>query len=77
MESNTASIPKLAFKILDYLRRHPNAKDSVEGIADWWVGEDPSEVRRALETLVELRLVARRRSAAFDVYCARGEEWEE
>jgi len=58
----------LAFKILDYFRRHPQAKDSVEGIARWWVNEDPVEVRRVLDQLVDKNLVAKRRNANFDLY---------
>lgn len=61
---------QLAFKILDYLRRNPSAKDSVEGIAKWWVREDPVEVRRVLEKLVELDLVGKRSNASFDLYYA-------
>lgn len=61
---------QLAFKILDYLRRNPAAKDSVEGIARWWVQEDPVEVRRVLEKLAELNLVGKRSNAAFDLYYA-------
>ena len=64
---------QLAFKILDYLRRNPSAKDSVEGIARWWVQDDPVEVRRVLEKLAELNLVGKRSNAAFDLYYANGE----
>jgi hypothetical protein len=65
---------QLAFKILDYLRRNPSAKDSVEGIARWWVQEDPVEVRRVLEKLAELNLVGKRSNAAFDLYFATNGE---
>ncbi len=68
---------RLAFKILDYLRRNPAAKDSVEGIARWWVRDDPGDVRRVLEKLVDLNLVGKRSNAAFDLYFApNGEERE-
>lgn len=59
---------QLALQILDYLRRHPQAKDSVEGIARFWVSADPLEVRRALDKLVDLKLVAKRRNASMDLY---------
>lgn len=62
---------QLAFKILDYFRRHPDAKDSYEGIARWWVQGDPVEVHRVLERLVDLNLVAKRCNASFDLYYAR------
>lgn len=58
----------LALQILDYLRRHPQAKDSVEGIARFWVNADPVEVRRALDKLVDLRLVDKRANASMDLY---------
>jgi Fe2+ or Zn2+ uptake regulation protein len=58
----------LALQILDYLRRHPQAKDSVEGIAQFWVSADPIEVRRALDQLVDMKLVEKRSSAAMDLY---------
>jgi len=58
----------LALQILDYLRRHPQAKDSVEGIAQFWVSADPVEVRRALDRLVDMRLVEKRTKAAMDLY---------
>lgn len=61
---------QLAFKILDYFRRHPQAKDTVEGIARWWVQDDPVEVRRVLEKLVNLNLVGKRANASFDLYYA-------
>ena len=65
---------QLAFKILDYLRRNPSAKDSVEGIARWWVQDDPVEVRRVLEKLADLNLVGKRSNAAFDLYFATNGE---
>ena len=57
---------QLALQILDYLRRHPQAKDSVEGIARFWVNADPIEVRRALDKLVELKLVVKRANASME-----------
>lgn len=59
---------QLALQILDYFRRHPMAKDSVEGIARFWVSADPLEVRRALDKLVELKLVEKRKNASMDLY---------
>lgn len=64
---------QLALQILDYLRRHPQAKDSVEGIARFWVNADPIEVRRALDKLVELKLVVKRVNASMDLYSMEGE----
>jgi hypothetical protein len=61
---------QLAFKILDYFRRYPQAKDTVEGIAKWWVQDDAIEVRRVLDKLVDLDLVGKRSNAALDLYYA-------
>ena len=64
---------ELALQILDYFRRHPQAKDSVEGIARFWVSADPLEVRRTLDRLVELRLVEKRKNASMDLYSMSAE----
>lgn len=47
----------LAGEILDYLIRHPQAKDTVEGITEWWLLEQRIknaliEVKAALNELV-------------------------
>jgi Fe2+ or Zn2+ uptake regulation protein len=63
----------LVLQILDYLRRHPQAKDSVEGIAQFWVSADPVEVRRALDRLVDMKLVEKRSNAAMDLYSMSAE----
>ena len=64
---------ELAFRILDYFRRHPNAKDSVEGIALFWVGADPMDVRRVLDKLVNMKLVDRRENTSLDLYSVGSE----
>jgi hypothetical protein len=48
--------------ILGYLREHPAAMDSLEGIAEWWVMRrvvriEVEAVERALEGLVEAGVV--------------------
>ena len=35
----TPSLPSPAPEILDYLARHPEAQDTIEGILHWWVLE--------------------------------------
>jgi hypothetical protein len=50
-------LPKLARQILRYLREHPEAQDTVEGIMVWWVSERAikhwlPQVRRSLAVLV-------------------------
>jgi hypothetical protein len=34
---NEPSLPSPAPEILEYLSRHPNAQDTIEGILQWWV----------------------------------------
>lgn len=48
--------------IVDYLARSPQAADTAEGIAQWWMREmglevPPAAVEEALERLLELRLI--------------------
>ena len=79
MSLNVAEIgedSQLALQILDYFRRHPQAKDSVEGIARFWVNADPIDVRRALDKLVDLKLVEKRKNAAIDLYSMGAEKPE-
>jgi hypothetical protein len=50
-------LPKLALQILRYLREHPEAQDTLEGIMVWWVSDRAIKiwlphVRRSLKTLV-------------------------
>jgi hypothetical protein len=50
-------LPKLARHILRYLREHPEAQDTLEGIMVWWVSEQAikrwlPEARRSLAALV-------------------------
>jgi hypothetical protein len=56
------TVPALKHEILDYLAHAPNAGDTVQGIAEWWLLEQRirhtvAEVRRALEELVAEGLV--------------------
>lgn len=53
-------IQAIAKEIATYLKRHPQAADTPEGIRDWWLSSRPSsleEVKRALEYLVRRGLV--------------------
>ena len=55
-DSDSQSTHKVAEKIVEYLRRHPRAADTLEGIVDWWLlvaGEkvSASTVEDALEML--------------------------
>ena len=50
--------------VLTYLRMHPMAKDTIRGIAEWWVNEDLAIVEKAL-VLLEAEGVIEKKS---DVY---------
>lgn len=52
-ESSNHEIRRAAVAILNYLSDHPAAKDSVEGIAQWWTGEKPAVVKKALALLIK------------------------
>jgi len=63
-ESPLSDTSLLCQGILQYLREHPEAADSLEGIASWWLPasaySQPSEaVQRALERLVEEHRISR------------------
>lgn len=50
--SNSDRVQEVALAILAYLDSHPHAKDTLEGIAHWWVGAEVTLVRKALDILV-------------------------
>lgn len=50
----------LCGQIVKFFLGHPDAVDTLEGIADWWVQEDRRSIRDALDRLVALGLVVRR-----------------
>lgn len=57
MTSEETEIARLREAILDYLRRNPEAADTLGGIVNWWLPATPgrleaSRVERALEQLV-------------------------
>lgn len=72
-----ADIDELATEIAEYLARHPEAADSLDGIVHWWVGRQrfdcsATRVREALERLVARGLVRRWESGDGTCYYARG-----
>jgi hypothetical protein len=46
-------VRRTAIAILNYLRDHPKAKDTLEGIAKFWVGESEENVNEALALLIK------------------------
>ena len=56
-EQENKEILKAAIAILNYLRDHKHAKDNIEGIAQWWVGEKKSVVESALILLLDYEVI--------------------
>ena len=52
---------RVAIVILNYLRDHPQAKDSLQGIAKWWVGEETEVVEKALAFLLKDGIIKKKR----------------
>jgi hypothetical protein len=60
-----AMIDRLARAIVRYADAHPNASDTLEGVARWWVASDaehaPADVlQRALDRLTDRHVLTRR-----------------
>jgi hypothetical protein len=65
MPTDDERVLTLARGIEHYLKQHPNAADSLEGIQHWWLfrhryAEDTLQVERALERLIAEGVVVRR-----------------
>ena len=63
---------KTGHRILRYLLRHPNAQDTLEGIAEWWIMEEQiyqkyREVEEALKILVNQNLIVKTQYANSDI----------
>lgn len=64
MDAETTDVAAVAAAIRRYLRDHPNAADTLEGIALWWLSgnagnERLANVQRAIEQLVNRGEVVR------------------
>jgi DNA-binding PadR family transcriptional regulator len=67
------SLERLCYEILEYLDRHPQAQDTLEGIAEWWLMEqriqnEMNAVKRALRALLAQDLITERRAAGDRCY---------
>jgi Fe2+ or Zn2+ uptake regulation protein len=54
---------RVAQAILDYLRKHPDAQDTLAGIAEWWLPQDDinnrtATVKEALDELAAAGLIS-------------------
>jgi hypothetical protein len=53
---------EVARRIIDYLSKHPDAGDTLEGIAKWWLGleridESVEDVSKVIEDLIKSGLI--------------------
>ena len=58
----TDATQQIAYQILSYLAKNPDAQDTLKGISEWWLSEHPGRpniaaVKEVLASLVEEGLV--------------------
>jgi Fe2+ or Zn2+ uptake regulation protein len=63
MSKDRPSRSRIAQAILDYLREHPDAQDTLGGIAEWWLPQDDINnrtvtIKEALDELVAEGLIS-------------------
>lgn len=56
---------EVARRIIDYLSKHPDAGDTLEGIAKWWLGleridESVEDVSKVIEDLIKSGLIKKK-----------------
>ena len=61
-----AILSETAQAILDYLRRNPEAQDTLEGIVQWWLPEQHftprvATIREALQELIDAEFISEHR----------------
>lgn len=66
-------LPSPAPEILDYLARHPDAQDTIDGILRWWVLDASirkwtPRIAKAIAQLVERGFLEQKRSADGHVF---------
>jgi DNA-binding MarR family transcriptional regulator len=64
---------KIAYEILSYLAKNPNAQDTLDGIVEWWllaqhIERHVAKVKGALTELISRGLIEERRSEDSRVY---------
>ncbi len=69
----TPSLPSPAPEILDYLARHPEAQDTIDGILHWWVLDAcirkwAPKIAETVAQLVERGFLEQKRSADGNVF---------
>lgn len=65
--------PEIAREILHYLQVHPDAKDTLEGIAQWWLLKEWTErkfqqIEATISQLVSKGLIVERRRPGLPPY---------
>ena len=53
---------------MDYLKRFPDAKDSAEGIAKWWVKYPEQSVKKAIKELFQEKKLAKIDDGTTNIY---------
>ncbi len=55
------NVSEIAQEILDHLRKHPQAQDTLEGIGQWWIPSrmlsGSAAIKDALDELVDVGLI--------------------
>jgi hypothetical protein len=80
MDNNSQdSVGSIAEQVLSYLSRHPEAKDTIEGITEWWLLEQRIHVaemvvKKALADLVDRGLIVQNRAGDGKVYYSLNKE---
>ena len=72
-DASAANVWEIARTILRYLEAYPEAKDTVEGIAQWWLwrelpGQRLGEVERAVALLASKGLILETRREGVPTY---------
>ena len=62
LEDDSLELSRLESAISEYLLRHPQAADTLEGVFQWWLGEyaisaSREKISQALENLVQRGVV--------------------
>jgi hypothetical protein len=55
----TDATQQIAYHILAYLAENPDAQDTLKGISEWWLSEQPGRLNAAAVEEAVARLVAR------------------
>jgi hypothetical protein len=58
---------KVESAVLRYLRKHPNASDTVSGVCDWWLPAEGLEAPKDLVEAVLEELVSRERVRRYEL----------